>query len=64
MAVVAVFAALAAGALTAAIFAGETLSVSEMIGGGLVILCGLLEVWPTKTDGEHVQPSKTVQRHA
>jgi len=32
------------GALTAAIFAGETLSASEMIGGGLVVLCGLLEV--------------------
>ena len=51
------------GALTAAIFAGETLSVSEMIGGGLVILCGVLEVWPTKAEGEPVQPSK-VQRHA
>lgn len=52
------------GALTAAIFAGETLSVSEMIGGALVILCGVLEVWPTKAEGEPVQPSKTVQRHA
>lgn len=38
------------GALTAAVFAGESLSASEMIGGALVILCGLLEVWPTKTD--------------
>jgi drug/metabolite transporter (DMT)-like permease len=36
------------GAVTAAIFAGETLSISEMVGGALVILCGLLEVWPTK----------------
>jgi drug/metabolite transporter (DMT)-like permease len=36
------------GAVTAAIFAGERLSASEMIGGALVILCGLLEVWPTK----------------
>jgi drug/metabolite transporter (DMT)-like permease len=35
-------------AATAAIFAGEPLSVREMIGGGLVVLCGLLEVWPTK----------------
>ena len=39
------------GALTAAIFAGESLSLSEMIGGALVILCGLLEVWPTKAEG-------------
>jgi drug/metabolite transporter (DMT)-like permease len=38
------------GALTAAIFAGESLSPSEMIGGSLVILCGLLEVWPTKAE--------------
>lgn len=36
------------GAVTAAIFAGESLSTSEMIGGALVILSGLLEVWPTK----------------
>jgi drug/metabolite transporter (DMT)-like permease len=36
------------GAVTAAFFAGETLSLSEIIGGSLVILCGLLEVWPTK----------------
>lgn len=36
------------GAVTAAIFAGESLSQSEMIGGALVILCGVLEVWPTK----------------
>lgn len=38
------------GAVTAAIFAGESLSPSEMVGGALVILCGLLEVWPTKTE--------------
>ncbi|MDO9638903.1 MAG: hypothetical protein Q7J44_10200 [Pseudotabrizicola sp.] len=50
----------ATGALTAAIFAGETLSASEMIGGGLVILCGMLEVWPTKGEGGQSQPSKTV----
>jgi drug/metabolite transporter (DMT)-like permease len=36
------------GAVTAAVFAGEGLSTSEMIGGALVILCGLLEVWTTK----------------
>lgn len=36
------------GAVTAAIFAGESLSTSEMIGGALVILSGLLEVWPTR----------------
>lgn len=36
------------GAITAALFAGESLSISELVGGALVILCGLLEVWPTK----------------
>ena len=41
------------GAMTAALFAGETLSRSEVIGGALVILCGLLEVWPTKADEGH-----------
>ncbi len=41
------------GAFTAALFAGERLSVSEMIGGALVILCGLLEVWPTKAGPPH-----------
>jgi drug/metabolite transporter (DMT)-like permease len=41
------------GAVTAAIFAGESLSASEMIGGVLVILCGLLEVWPTKDATDH-----------
>ena len=41
------------GAITAAIFAGESLSISELVGGALVILCGLLEVWPTKTGSEH-----------
>lgn len=41
------------GAVTAAILAGESLSASEMIGGALVILCGLLEVWPTKDESGH-----------
>lgn len=36
------------GAFTAAIFAGESLSAAEVVGGALVILCGILEVWPTK----------------
>lgn len=36
------------GAATAAMFAGEWLSTRELIGGALVILSGLLEVWPTK----------------
>lgn len=36
------------GAATAAMFAGEGLSASELTGGALVILSGLLEVWPTK----------------
>jgi drug/metabolite transporter (DMT)-like permease len=39
------------GALSAAVFAGENLSVHEIVGGTLVILCGLLEVWPVKRDG-------------
>jgi drug/metabolite transporter (DMT)-like permease len=47
------------GAGTAAIFAGETLSPSEMIGGGLVVLCGLLEVWPTQANAGHQPASKT-----
>lgn len=51
------------GAVTAAIFAGETLTASEMIGGGLVILCGLLEVWPTNAKGGQSQPPKTVPPH-
>jgi drug/metabolite transporter (DMT)-like permease len=41
------------GAVTAAVFAGESLSTSEMIGGALVILCGLLEVWPAKRGAGH-----------
>lgn len=36
------------GALSAAILAGENLSSREIIGGVLVIICGLLEVWPVK----------------
>jgi drug/metabolite transporter (DMT)-like permease len=41
------------GAATAALFAGESLSVAEIIGGALVILCGLLEVWPTRDEASH-----------
>ncbi len=41
------------GAVTAAMFAGESLSMSELVGGGLVILSGLLEVWPTKAGSGH-----------
>lgn len=41
------------GAMSAAIFAGESLSKSEMIGGLLVVLCGLLEVWPTEGGSGH-----------
>ena len=52
------------GALTAAIFAGDTLSASAMTGGGLVILCGLLEVWPTKADAGLPQASKTAPQTA
>lgn len=44
------------GAVTAAIFAGERLSGSEMIGGALVILCGVLEVWPAKGGGGGTRP--------
>jgi drug/metabolite transporter (DMT)-like permease len=46
------------GALTAANFARKTLSAREMIGGGLVTLCGLFEVWPTKADAGHAQASE------
>ena len=44
------------GAVTAALFAGESLSGREMVGGALVILCGLLEVWPTKEEGADHAP--------
>ena len=40
------------GSLTAALLAGESLTASEVIGGALVILCGLLEVWPTRSEAE------------
>jgi drug/metabolite transporter (DMT)-like permease len=40
------------GSLTAAILAGESLTASEVIGGALVILCGLLEVWPARSGAE------------
>lgn len=41
------------GAVSAAIFAGESLSAGEISGGLLVILSGLLEVWPTGSDPGH-----------
>ena len=44
------------GALTAAFFANESLSTTEIIGGALVILCGLLEVWPTKSSHDQPHP--------
>lgn len=43
------------GAVTASLFAGETLSTREQLGGALVILSGLLEVWPTKAHRAHGQ---------
>lgn len=36
------------GAITAAIFAGETLSAPELLGGFLVLVAGILEVWPVR----------------
>lgn len=44
------------GALTAAFFANESLSTTEIIGGALVMLCGLLEVWPTKSTQDQPHP--------
>jgi drug/metabolite transporter (DMT)-like permease len=41
------------GTVTAALFAGEKLSIRELIGGVLVVLSGLLEVWPTKAGSGH-----------
>jgi drug/metabolite transporter (DMT)-like permease len=46
------------GSVTAAVFAGESLSNSEMVGGALVILCGMLEVWPTKARPAHASDRK------
>ncbi len=36
------------GAVSAALLAGETLSPLEIAGSGLVLLAGLLELWPKK----------------
>lgn len=47
------------GAFTAALFASESLSLTELVGGGLVILCGLLEVWPTKTGSDQAAQERT-----
>lgn len=41
------------GAVTAALFAGEGLSAGEYLGGALVVLSGLLEVWPAKDGPAH-----------
>jgi drug/metabolite transporter (DMT)-like permease len=46
------------GAVTAAIFAGERLSPAEMIGGAMVILCGIIEVWPAKMGPAHAEALK------
>ncbi|AWB50908.1 EamA/RhaT family transporter (plasmid) [Gemmobacter aquarius] len=46
------------GAVTAAVFAGEILSPTEIAGGALVIMCGILEVWPTKSDTGHALPDR------
>jgi drug/metabolite transporter (DMT)-like permease len=37
-----------AGAASAAVIAGELLSPIELAGGALVLVAGLLEVWPTR----------------
>lgn len=37
------------GTASAALWAGEHLTTTELIGGGFVLLAGLLEVWPTKS---------------
>lgn len=39
------------GALSAALIAGEALSRVEMLGGALVLVAGVLEVWPAKRRG-------------
>ncbi|MCA1777713.1 MAG: DMT family transporter [Loktanella sp.] len=41
------------GAATAAVFAGESLSVAEIIGGFMVVICGILEVWPTRAGSRY-----------
>lgn len=38
------------GAASAAYFAGEHLAPLELIGGALVLLAGMLEVWPQRSD--------------
>lgn len=37
------------GAASAAIWAGEHLNTTEILGGAFVLLAGVLEVWPTKS---------------
>ncbi|MEX3014549.1 DMT family transporter [Gymnodinialimonas hymeniacidonis] len=36
------------GSATAAVWAGETLSSTQVVGGALVLVAGVLEVWPTR----------------
>ena len=38
------------GAVTASVFAGERLTGAEMAGGALVLMAGLMEVWPVRVD--------------
>jgi drug/metabolite transporter (DMT)-like permease len=36
-------------AISAALIAGESLSWIELLGGGLVLIAGLIEVWPARS---------------
>ena len=39
------------GALSAALLAGEGLDAAVILGGGLILAAGLLEVWPQRPNG-------------
>ncbi len=41
------------GATSAALIAGEHLGPVELAGGALVLLAGVLEVWPQRSRGHH-----------
>ena len=43
-------------AVSAALIIGEHLTTAEMIGGGLVVLAGVLEVWPARARRRKVLP--------